>query len=122
MSDLDKEKIIRALFAAYLTDNREAVEDVFAADFRFTSPYDDRIDKRTYFERCWHSSNWIERHELERIFVQGDKAFVTYECVAKGGKSFRNTEFLEFENDKIKRIDVYFGATYQDGAFVKQGS
>ena len=122
MSDLDKEKIIRALFAAYLTDNREAVEDVFAADFRFTSPYDDRIDKRTYFERCWRSSNWIERHELERIFVQGDKAFVTYKCVANGGKSFRNTEFLEFENDKIKRIDVYFGATYQDGAFVKQGS
>jgi len=122
MSDLEKEKIIRALFAAYLTDNREAVEDVFAADFRFTSPYDDRIDKRTYFERCWRSSNWIEWHELERIFVQGDKAFVTYKCVAKGGKSFRNTEFLEFENDKIKRIDVYFGATYQDGAFVKQGS
>ena len=122
MSDLDKEKIIRALFAAYMADNREAVEDVFAADFRFTSPYDDRIDKRTYFERCWRSSNWIERHELERIFVQGDKAFVTYECVAKGGKSCRNTEFFAFENDKIKRIDVYFGATYQDGAFVKQAS
>ena len=122
MSDLEKEKIIRALFAAYLTDNREAVEDVFAADFRFTSPYDDRIDKRTYFERCWRSSNWIERHELEWIFVQGDKAFVTYKCVAKGGKSFRKTEFFAFENDKIKRIDVYFGATYQDGAFVKQAS
>jgi hypothetical protein len=120
MSDVDKEKIIRALFAAYLTDNRKAVEDVFAADFRFTSPYDDRIDKRTYFERCWRSSNWIERHDLGRIVVQEDDAFVTYKCVAKGGKSFRNTEFFEFENDKVKRIDVYFGATYQDGAFVKQ--
>ena len=122
MSNLDKEKIIRTLFAAYLTDNREAVEDVFAADFRFTSPYDDRIDKRTYFERCWRSSNWIDRHELERVVVQGEEAFVTYKCVAKGGKSFRNTEFFAFENDKIKRIDVYFGATYQDGAFVKQPS
>ena len=122
MSNLDKEKIIRTLFAAYLTDNREAVEDVFAADFRFTSPYDDRIDKRTYFERCWRSSNWIDRHELERVVVQGEEAFVTYKCVAKGGKSFRNTEFFAFENDKIKRIDVYFGATYQDGAFVKQAS
>ena len=122
MSNLDKEKIIRTLFAAYLTDNREAVEDVFAADFRFTSPYDDRIDKRTYFERCWRSSNWIDRHELERVVVQGEEAFLTYKCVAKGGKSFRNTEFFAFENDKIKRIDVYFGATYQDGAFVKQAS
>jgi hypothetical protein len=95
---------------------------VFAPDFRFSSPYDDCIDKRTYFESCWRSSNWIERHELEKIFVQGDEAFVIYKCVAKGGKSFRNSEFFVFEDDKIKRIDVYFGATYQDGVFVKQPS
>ena len=122
MSDIGKEKIIRTLFAAYLTDNRTAVEDMIASDFHFTSPFDDRIDKRTYFERCWRSSDWIERHELEKIIVQGNDAFVTYNCVAKGGKSFRNTEFFAFENDKIKRIDVYFGATYQDGVFIKQPS
>jgi DNA polymerase III alpha subunit (gram-positive type) len=40
--------------------------------------------------------------------------------VAKGGKNFRNTEFFGFEGDKIKRIDVYFGATYQNGVFVRQ--
>ena len=119
MSDLDREKIIRALFDAYLADDRNAVEGVLAEDFRFTSPYDNGIDKGTYFERCWRGSGWIERHELEKIMVEGDDAFVTYKCVAKGGKSFRNTEFFGFENDKIKRIDVYFGATYQDGAFVK---
>ena len=89
-------------------------------DFRFTSPYDDAIDKPTYFERCWKNSDWIERHELERIFVEGDEAFVTYRCVAKDGKTFRNTEFVVFEGDKVKRIDVYFGATYDSGAFVKQ--
>jgi ketosteroid isomerase-like protein len=122
MSDLDREKIIRALFDAYLADDRNAVEGVLAEDFRFTSPYDNGIDKATYFERCWRSSDWIERHELEKILVEGDDAFVTYKCVAKSGKSFRNTEFFGFENDKIKRIDVYFGATYQDGAFVKQPS
>ena len=45
---------------------------------------------------------------------------MTYKCTARGGKSFRNTEFFRFEGDKVKRIDVYFGAAYQDGAFVKQ--
>jgi hypothetical protein len=74
----------------------------------------------TYFERCWRGSDWIERHELERIFVEGDEAFVTYRCAAKGGKTFRNTEFFVFESDKVKRIDVYFGAAYDNGAFVKQ--
>jgi ketosteroid isomerase-like protein len=115
-----KAEIIRALFAAYLLNDRKAVEDAFTDDFRFTSPYDDEIDKPTYFVRCWGVTDWIERHELERIFVEGDEAFVTYRCLAKGGKSFRNTEFFSFEGGKIKRIDVYFGATYQDGAFVRQ--
>jgi ketosteroid isomerase-like protein len=120
MTARSKAEIVRALFAAYRSNDRKAVEDSFTDDFRFTSPYDDRIDKATYFERCWRNSDWIERHELERILVQGDEAFVTYECVARGGKSFRNTEFFAFAGDKITRIDVYFGASYQAGVFVKQ--
>ena len=115
-----KSDIIRALFAAYLSNDRKAVEDALTGDFRFTSPYDDEIDKPTYFARCWRNTEWIARHELERIFAEGDGAFVTYNCVAKDGKSFRNTEFFSFAGDKIRRIDVYFGATYENGAFVKQ--
>ena len=115
-----KAEIIRAVFAAYMANDRKAVEDAFADDFRFTSPYDDEIDKATYFARCWRNTGWIERHELERILVEGDEAFVTYKCVAKGGKHFRNTEFFSFAADKVKRIDVYFGATYENGAFVRQ--
>src|SRR2546429_8047670 len=87
-------EIIRGIFAAYLANDRKRVENVLADDFRFTSPYDDHIDKPTYFERCWKNSDWIERHELEKIVVDGDAAFVTYKCTAKGGKSFRNTELF----------------------------
>ena len=119
MPGRNRAEIIRVIFAAYMANDRKAVEEALAEDFRFTSPYDDAIDKATYFERCWRNSDWIERHELERIFVDGDEAFVTYKCAAKGGKNFRNTEFFTFEGDKVKRIDVYFGATYQNGAFVR---
>ena len=117
-----KAEMIRAIFAGYMSNDRRVVEDALTDDFRFTSPYDDEIDKATYFERCWRNSDWIERHELEKIFVDGNEAFVTYRCVAKGGKNFRNTEFFTFEGGRVKRIDVYFGATYQDGVFVKQPS
>ena len=120
MSDRNRAEIIRAIFAAYLSNDRKAVEDALTDNFHFTSPYDDEIDKATYFARCWRNTDWIERHELERIFVEGDEAFVTYKCLAKGGKNFRNTEFFSFEGDKVKRIDVYFGATYENGAFVRQ--
>jgi hypothetical protein len=112
--------IIRGIFAAYLANDRKRVEDALADDFRFTSPYDDGIDKPVYFERCWKNSDWIERHELEKIFVQGNEAFVTYKCTAKGDRSFRNTEFFVFAGDKVKSIDVYFGATYEDGVFARQ--
>ena len=99
---------------------RHAVEDALADDFRFTSPYDDALDKASCFERCWKTSGWIARHELEKIVVQGDEAFVTYECVAKGSKSFRNTEFFVFAGDRVRSIDVYFGAAYEDGVLVSQ--
>ncbi len=120
MPNRNRAATIRALFAAYLTNDRKAVEEAFADDFRFTSPYDDEIDKATYFARCWRVADWIERHELEKILVEGDEAFVTYKCLAKSGKQFRNTEFFRFEGDKIKRTDVYFGASYQNGVLVGQ--
>ena len=122
MSDSAREKIVRAMFAAYLANDRKSVEDLLTDDFRFTSPYDDHLDKAGYFERCWRDSGWIERHEIEKILVEGNEAFVTYNCVAKGGKNFRNTEFFVFEGDRLSRIEVYFGPTYQDGSFVKQNA
>ena len=119
MSD-NKSELIRALFAAYMANDRAAVENSFTDDFTFTSPYDDRIDKATYFERCWRVSDWIARQQLEKILVESDEAFVTYEVVSKDGKRFRNTEFFRFDDDKVRSIDVYFGASYKDGVFVKQ--
>ena len=35
-------------------------------------------------------------------------------------KEFRNTEFFAFDGDRIKSIDVYFGASYENGVFVKR--
>jgi ketosteroid isomerase-like protein len=120
MAEANKADTIRRIFAAYLANDRQFVENAFSDDFRFTSPYDDALDKPAYFERCWNNSDWIERHELEKVFVEGDEAFVTYRCIAKDGRTFRNTEFFVFDGNKVKRIDVYFGAAYQHGAFVKQ--
>src|ERR1700755_1010573 len=97
----EKPAIIRAMFAAYLANDRKAVENHLTDDFRFTSPYDDAIDKVTYFERCWRGSDWIERHELERIVVEGNEAFVPYRRVPTDGKGFRNSDVSAFEGARI---------------------
>lgn len=114
------EHLIRSLFAAYLANDRQQVSAALADEFRFTSPFDDDLDKATYFERCWKDTGWIARHDIERIFVAGDEAFVTYLCLARDGRSFRNTEFFTFEGGKVRRIEVYFGAARQDGRFLPQ--
>jgi ketosteroid isomerase-like protein len=119
MSFAGKSDIIRSCFAAFKAKDRKRMEDLLTDDFRFTSPYDDAIDKATYFERCWPNSDLIQAHVLERILEQGSEAFVTYQCLTTEGKEFRNTEFFTFDGDRIRRIDVYFGPAYRNGAFVK---
>lgn len=119
---MSRTDIIRELFAAYKTRDRGALEKLLAEDFRFTSPYDDRIDRATYFERCWPNSLLIRENVVERIFEQDDAAFATYRCIAADGKQFRNTEFFTFAGDTVRSVEVYFGASYRDGAFVPQST
>ena len=96
-TDIARADIVRALFAAYLRNDRGAVEQVFTDDFTFTSPFDDRIDRATYFERCWRVSDWIAQHDLEHVLIDGDIGWATYRCVATDGRSFRNTEVFGFD-------------------------
>ncbi|MPZ37465.1 MAG: DUF4440 domain-containing protein [Rhizobiales bacterium] len=114
-----KSDVIRACFAAYKSKDRKIVEELLTDDFHFTSPYDDEIDKATYFKRCWPSSELFRDVTVERIVEQGNGAYTTYKVVTKDGREFRNTEFMTFDGGRINHIDVYFGATYKDGVFVK---
>jgi ketosteroid isomerase-like protein len=120
MPDRRKSDIIRRLFAAYRSKDRQVVEALLADDFTFTSPYDDAIDKAAYFERCWPNSERIRQHELEKICEDGHDAFVLYKCITTDGKEFRNTEMFSFDGDRVREINVYFGAAYRDGAFVRE--
>jgi ketosteroid isomerase-like protein len=113
-----KSDMIRRCFGAYRDKDREALENLLSDDFTFTSPYDDGINKATYFVRCWPNSEKILRHDLERIVEFGDEAFVLYTCLTTDGTEFRNTEHFTFERDRITAVNVYFGAMYQNGAFV----
>jgi len=116
MQDTKLTNIVRAYFDAYESENRAVAETLLAEDFTFTSPNDDAIDRATYFERCWPNSDAAREQLIEKIVVDGDKAFVTYLCSSAGGKSFRNTEFMTFVDGRIATVNVYFGASYQNGA------
>lgn len=100
---------VRRYFEAYNTADRELMASLLADDFRFTSPYDDHIDRSTYFIRCWPQAGHFISHEIKNIVTQGDLSFVTYEGKGRSGATFRNTELFHFRGDLLQSVEVFFG-------------
>jgi ketosteroid isomerase-like protein len=101
--------IARAAYDAYVTKNRAALEALLASDFHFTSPLDNRLDRETYFRRCWPNSTIIAGFDFMNLVTDGDRVFVTYEGRNTNGHRFRNTEILTIRDTQIVDVEVYFG-------------
>jgi hypothetical protein len=65
MAGANRAEAIRQIFAAYLANDRGFVETAFSEDFRFTSPYDDNIDKPDLFRTL------LEGQRLDRTARTG---------------------------------------------------
>ncbi len=102
--------VIRKYFAAFLAQDRKMLEEGLSDDFTFTSPRDDHISKAAFFERCLPGSDQFLTHHIEKLFVQGNEAFVLYQAELKIGTKFRNVEYYKLEGNKIKEVEVYFGS------------
>jgi ketosteroid isomerase-like protein len=109
MQQQDPTAIARACYQAYAAKDRQAIEALIADDFHFTSPLDNRIDRDTYFARCWPNSAMTSDFEFVHVVANGPRAFVTYECRWTNGQRFRNTEILTIRDGKIVEAEVYFG-------------
>jgi ketosteroid isomerase-like protein len=108
-------EIVQTLFAAYDAGDRVTAEELLDEDFRFSSPRDDRIDKRAWFERCWPNSDKLCAFRIERLCERDDgEVFVRYsaERVADGVR-FRNIELWRVVEGRVREIDVYFGRDLQ---------
>lgn len=101
--------IAKTAYMAYLTKDRAALEALLADDFHFTSPLDNRLDRETYFRRCWPNSAVIERFDFVTLVTDADRVFVTYEGRNTDGRRFRNTEILTIRGQHIVEAEVYFG-------------
>src|SRR3954452_2145975 len=109
MNEKSNVAVARASYQAYVNKDRSALEPLIADDFHFTSPLDNRIDRTTYFERCWPNSERIEGFDFIHLVPKDDRVFVTYEGRAVGGRRFRNTEILTIRGDQLVDVEVYFG-------------
>ena len=110
MATVDIPKLVRGYYAAYGSKDRQVVEDLLSDDFTFSSPLDDHIDRATYFKRCWPNSENIKPFQIDKLFEQGNEAFVRYEGTRYDSGKWRCTEFFRIEGNKIKEVEVYFAA------------
>jgi len=102
-------EIARAAYDAYVTKDRAALEAIIASDFHFTSPLDNRLDRETYFRRCWPNSKTIASFDYIHMVEDGERVFVTYDGRNTNGHRFRNTEILTIRDAQIVDVEVYFG-------------
>jgi ketosteroid isomerase-like protein len=109
MSDEESISIARRAYQAYVENDRAAIEAVIGDDFHFTSPRDNRIDRQTYFDRCWKNSGTITGFTFIHLVADGERVFVTYEGQRSSGRPFRNTEIVTVRKGKIIDVEVYFG-------------
>ena len=116
--------IAKAAYGAYATKDRAALEALLANDFHFTSPLDNRLDRETYFRRCWPHSKVVEAFDFVHLVPDADRVFVTYEGRNTTGHRFRNTEILTIRDQHIVEVEVYFGWSLPheapQGGFVDQ--
>jgi ketosteroid isomerase-like protein len=101
--------VARASYDAFAAKDRAAIEALLAQDFHFISPLDNRIDRETYFTRCWPNSKVIADFDLIHVVPDGEKVFVTYVARTNDGRRFRNTEIVTVRGRQITEVEVYFG-------------
>jgi ketosteroid isomerase-like protein len=113
MSDL--REIAKAYYRAYEQYDRSFMEEHLSADFTFTSPFDDHIDRAAYFERCWPKQPLHQKFDFVAVMADGDKVFVAYDCTMRIPNTthpearFRNAELMTFAGGKLKSVEVFFG-------------
>jgi ketosteroid isomerase-like protein len=105
----DSEQVVRRMIAAYHAADRETAEALLAADFTFTSPHDDAIDRQTYFARCWPGAGTFRSFTITELIARGDACFVRYDGEGPSGSRFHNTEHFRCRRGQITAIDVFFG-------------
>jgi hypothetical protein len=105
-----EQRMIHDYYAAYEKKDWSLMEPILSEKFTFTSPAgDDHIDLETYKERCWPNALKTKKFDLERVVIDNDDAYVTYNGWTTDGSLFRNTERFRFEGGKIVENECFFG-------------
>lgn len=112
---MDLTERAKAYYRAFERHDRAFLEENLAPDFTFTSPFDDHIDRASYFRRCWPQQPLHQKFDFVTVMQEGDMVFVAYDATIRApntthpAATFRNAEMMSFEDGKLKAVEVFFG-------------
>ena len=109
MTNNSRIQLTKGLYEAFMSGDRKFYEEHLSDDFVFSSPVDVGLDKDGYFNRCWPGAGKGGKINYIRLIESNDEVVVTYESISAGAKKGRNTEIICFKDNKVSRIEVYFG-------------
>lgn len=110
MSDaITNETIAREFYTQYRARNREALEALMHPDFEFSSPHDDHINRKAYFDKCWKQGDRMKNLTVENVAVTNQYVFVEYKGIWSDGQHWRDVDIFKIEDGKVRHIRVYFG-------------
>ena len=110
----DRKQLVRDAYAAFAAGDKAFYEQHLREDFMFSAPPDPKLDRDGYFERCWPGAGRGQAFDIVRLIESGDELVATYETETSAGTRGRNTEVFTFgDDDRIERIEVYFGWTLE---------
>ncbi|UKY54095.1 nuclear transport factor 2 family protein [Streptomyces inhibens] len=109
-------EVVRAAFAAYLAQDRAAIDRLLAEDFVFTGPQDDHIDKAAFLEICFPTADRLRRQEiLDAVAIDDEQVYVRYAYELTTGERHRNVEVQTVRDGRITEAQVYFGGRFPEG-------
>ncbi|MEU3574464.1 nuclear transport factor 2 family protein [Kitasatospora sp. NPDC036755] len=102
--------VVETAFRCYRSQDRAAALPLYAEDFTFTSPQDDRIGKEAFFARCFPTADrFTEQRLLHVTPADGELVFVHYEYELTTGVRYRNVEAITVRDGLIREVQVFFG-------------
>ncbi len=116
------EEAVRKYYGAWETKDWHQIDMMLAGDFTFSSPLDDRISRSAYKAKCWDTQiAYIAKFDLKQVTGTDNDAFVLYVCHTTNGKTFRNVEYFQFGDGKVKSVECYFGGNSSFPSAVSSG-
>ena len=103
------EKSVKGWYTAFVNKDWNMIEQVLADGFTFSSPLDDHIDLKTFKGRCWPNAYKIKKVDVDKVVENGDDIFVITNGWTTDGKLFRNTDYFQLRDGKIRAYECFFG-------------